>query len=105
MRGEGEGVLQAMGDEQGGGVGDVALLDDELDDGGGGDGVEAAGGGVVEDEVGVGDDGAGDGDAAAHAAGELGGEFGDGVFELDELEASTTRLWDSSSDMPSSWRR
>lgn len=83
---ESEGVLEAVGDEQRGGVGDVALLDDEVDDGGGGDGVEAAGGGVVEDEVGLGDDGAGDGDAAAHAAGELGRELVDGLGELDELE-------------------
>ena len=34
VSGEEEGVLQAVGDEQRGGVGDVALLDDELDDGG-----------------------------------------------------------------------
>ena len=86
VHGEGEGVLQAVGDEERGGVGGVALLDDEVDDGGGGDWVEAAGGGVVEDEVGFGDDGAGDGDAAAHASGELGGELVDGVGELDELE-------------------
>ena len=86
VHGEGEGVLEAVGDEEGGGVGDVALFDDELDDGGGGDGVEAAGGGVVEDEVGFGDDGAGDGDAAAHASGELGGEFVDGLTEFDEVE-------------------
>ena len=79
VHGEGEGVLEAVGDEERGGVGDVALLDDEFDDGGGGDGVEAAGGGVVEDEVGFGDDGAGDGDAAAHASGELGGELVDGA--------------------------
>ena len=84
--GEGEGVLEAVGDEQAGGVGDVALLDDELDDGGGGDGVEAAGGGVVEDEIGAGDDGAGDGGAAPHAAGELGGELGLRVVEGGELE-------------------
>ena len=84
--GEGEGVLEAVGDEKCGGVGDVALLDDKLDDGGGGDGVQTAGGGVVEDEVGFGDDGAGDGDAAAHATGELGGELGSGVGEKDEVE-------------------
>ena len=66
---EGEGVLQAMGDEQGGGAVDVALLDDELDDGGGGDGVQAAGGRVVEDQLGLVDEGAGDGHAALHAAG------------------------------------
>jgi len=84
--GEEVGVLNAMGDDERGGLGDVALFDDEVDDGGGGDGVEAAGGGVVKDEVGIGDDGAGDGDAAAHSSGEFGGELFDGVFEGDELE-------------------
>src|ERR1017187_9596882 len=84
--GEGEGVLQAMGDEQRCGVGDVALLHDQLDDGGGGDGIEAAGGGVVEDEVGVRDDGTGDGDAAAHASGDLRRELCDCLLQLDELE-------------------
>lgn len=84
--GEEVGVLDAVGNDERGGLGDVALLDDEVDDGGGGDGVEAAGGGVVEDEVGIGDDGAGDGDATAHSSGELRGKFFDGVFELDEAE-------------------
>lgn len=79
-------VLNAMGDDERGGLGDVALFDDEVDDGGGGDGIEAAGGGVVEDEVGIGDDGAGDGDAATHSAGEFGGELLDCVFERYELE-------------------
>jgi hypothetical protein len=86
VHGEGEGVLEAVGDEERGSVGCIALLDDEVDDGGGGDGIEAAGGGVVQDEVGLGDDGAGDGDAATHAAGELGWELVDGLGELDELE-------------------
>ena len=34
VSGEEKGVLQAMGDDQGGCVGDVPLLDDEIDDGG-----------------------------------------------------------------------
>ena len=68
VRGQHEGVLQAVRNEQGAGAGDVALLDDELDDGGGGDGVKAAGGRVVEHQLRVADDGARDGDAAAHAA-------------------------------------
>ena len=34
VRGQGEGVLQAVRDEQRSGAGDVALLDDQLDDGG-----------------------------------------------------------------------
>ena len=40
---EGEGVLEAVGDEQGWGLVDVSLLDDEFDDGGAGDRVETAG--------------------------------------------------------------
>lgn len=71
MGSEGEGVLQAVGDEERGGVGDVALLDDEFNNGGRGDRVQAAGGRVVEDKVRAGDDGTGDGDAASHASGEL----------------------------------
>ena len=84
--GEEVGVLNAMSDDERSSLGDVALFDDEVDDGGGGDGVEAAGGGVVEDEIGMGDDGAGDGDAAAHSSGEFGRDLIDGVFEGDELE-------------------
>ncbi len=34
VSGQQEGVLQTVGDDQGRGVGDVALLDDEIDDGG-----------------------------------------------------------------------
>ena len=44
VRGKHEGVLEAVGHEQGCGVVGVALLEDELDDGGGGDGVEPSGG-------------------------------------------------------------
>ena len=65
---------------------DVALLDDELNDGGGGDGVEAAGGRVVEQQIGMIDEGAGDGDAALHASGEAGGKEGEGLLEADEGE-------------------
>ena len=83
---EEEGVLQAVCDQERGGVGYVALLDDKVDDCGRGYGVEAAGGRVVKDEIRLGDDGTSDGDAASHAAGELWGEFCDGVFELYESE-------------------
>ncbi len=86
MRGQGEGVLQAMGDQQGGALIDVALLHDQLNNSGGGDGVEAAGGRVIEEKLGLGDDGAGDGDAAAHATGKLVRKFFDGVFELDKSQ-------------------
>ena len=81
-----EGVLKAMRDQQGRGAVDVALLDDEFDDGGGGDGVEAAGGRVVEQQLGLVDEGAGDGDAPPHAAGEAGRKKGKGLFEADESE-------------------
>jgi hypothetical protein len=49
-------------------------------------GVEVAGRFVGEDEVGVGDDGAGDGDALFLAAGELAGEVVHAVFEANEFE-------------------
>ena len=92
---EGEGVLQAMGDEQGGSCMNVALLDDELDDGGGGDGIEAAGGRVVEDQLGFVDEGAGDGHAPPHAAGKAGRIKVEGFFEADEAE----RLADAAVDL------
>ena len=79
-------ILQPVRHQQGAGVEDVALLDHQLDDGGRGDGVEAAGGRVVEQQVRLGDDGAGDGHAAAHASGELRGVLVDGVIELDEAQ-------------------
>jgi hypothetical protein len=99
---EGESVLQAVGDEDGRGAVDVALLHDQLDDGGGGDGVEAAGGRVVEHELGLMDEGAGDGDATPHAAGEAAGKEREGLVELDKFErlvdaasisSSGTRSW------------
>ena len=49
-------------------------------------GVEVAGGLVAEQQIGVGDDGAGDGDALLLAAGELAGEVVEAVAEADELE-------------------
>ncbi len=81
----------------GGGVGVVGDHDDgffeflvealeEGEDVGGAGGVEVAGGFVGEDEVGVGDDGAGDGDALFLAAGELAGEVVEAVGEADEIE-------------------
>ena len=76
-------------DEAGGGGGGVGVVGDhddgfaeflvealeEGEDFLGGGGVEVAGGFVGEDEVGVGDDGAGDGDALFLAAGELAGKW------------------------------
>jgi hypothetical protein len=65
---------------------DVALLDDQFDDGGGGEGVEAAGGRVVEQQLGLADEGAGDGHAAAHSAGEAGREEVEGLLQLDKAQ-------------------
>src|SRR5699024_3607658 len=49
-------------------------------------GIEVAGGFVGEEEVGVGDDGAGDGDALFLAAGELAGEVVEAVAQAHEVE-------------------
>jgi len=78
--GQQEGVLEAMRDDKRCGVACVALFDEQLDDGGRSDGVEAAGGRIVKDKVRIGDDGAGDGDAAAHTSGEFGWELRDGLL-------------------------
>jgi hypothetical protein len=86
VSGQEEGVLQAMRDYQRRCVADVALFDDEIDDGGRCDGIESTGGGVVKDEVRLGDDGAGDGDAASHSAGELGRKLRDRLLEFNESE-------------------
>src|ERR1700735_5178358 len=86
MRGEGEGILQAVRYQDGRRMVDIALLDDELDDGGGRDGVEAAGGRVVEDQLGLADEGAGDGHATPHSAGKAVGEKIEGLVELDKCK-------------------
>ncbi len=59
---------------------------EEGEDFGGAGGVEVSGGFVGEDEVGIGDDGAGDGDALLLSAGELAGEVVEPVAEADEVE-------------------
>ena len=46
-------VLIAVGDHDGGGVAQIALLDDQVDDGVGGDGIEAGGGRIVEHQCGA----------------------------------------------------
>src|SRR5258708_28529282 len=53
----GECVLKTMRYQQRGGVVDVALFDDEFDNGGGGNGVQASGGRVVENQIGIVDEG------------------------------------------------
>ena len=57
---------------------------------------------IVEDDGRTGDEGASDGDAAAHAAGEVGGRQVEGVSEFDESEDLLTRGSISSGSTPSS---
>ncbi len=80
------GVLQTVGDDQRRGVGDIALLDDEVDDGGRGDRVEAACGRVIKNQVGLCNDGTGDRDATAHSPGEFRGKLCESVFKLNEAQ-------------------
>jgi hypothetical protein len=49
-------------------------------------GVEAGGGRVVQQQLGLRDDCAGDADAAAHAAGQFARQLVERVAELDEIE-------------------
>ena len=63
-----------VGDHQAGGLQFPVAAQDEVVDGVGGNRVEARGGLVVEDELGVHGDGAGQADAFAHAAGEFLGQ-------------------------------
>src|SRR5208283_5842423 len=58
MTGHGKGVLQAVCHQQRAGLIDVALLHDQLDDCVGSDGIESAGRGIVEQDLGVGDNSA-----------------------------------------------
>lgn len=70
-------------------VGDVVFdleLFDEVVDGVGGDRVEAGVRFVVEDDAGALDDGAGEGNAFAHSAGEFGGHFVHVLAEADDVE-------------------
>src|ERR1700722_7158770 len=86
MRGHGEGILQAMGDHERAGFIYIALFHDQFDDGVGSDGIQSSGGGVVEQDFRFGDDGAGDGYAAAHASGEFGGIHIVGAFQFHETQ-------------------
>ena len=70
----------------GGDAVDVAQAKDQRDDGLRGDGIEAGGGRIVENDGRPSDQGAGDGDATAHAAGEFGRQHVDGVLEFDEAK-------------------
>src|ERR1700740_3238685 len=73
------------GQQRGYSVG-VTELQDQQDDGLGGDGIEAGGRRVVKHDLRAVDEGAGNGDAAAHASGEFGGKLVDGVFELHDAQ-------------------
>ena len=72
----------------------VALLHNELDDGGGRDGIEAPGRRVVEDQLWIVDEGAGDGHAPPHASRKARGIQIEGLFEADKTE----RLVDAAVD-------
>src|SRR5690606_32935564 len=86
----------AVGDKQGfvGDVGDpddggAVLLPDVGDfvlQRGAGEGVEGGEGFVEEEDARLGGEGAGDGDALAHAAGEFAREFAGGGGELDHVD-------------------
>src|SRR5271163_666139 len=65
--GEGEGILQAVGDQQRTGAVNIALLHDQLNDSGRSDRVQSPGGGVVKQQVGPVNYRAGDRNPAAHA--------------------------------------
>src|SRR5580704_10958682 len=75
-----------MSGKQGGDAIDVAQTKDEADDGLRRDGVEASRWRIVEDDGRTSDEGAGDGDAAPHPAGEFGRKRVDGVGQFDEAE-------------------
>ena len=75
-----------MRDQQGGDAVGVALLDDQFDDGGRGDRIEAAGGRVVEQQLGLADDGAGDGHAAAHSPRKAGREEIEGLLQFNKAQ-------------------
>ena len=92
--GEAKGVLHAMGGEERTYVLQIAAAEDERDDGLRSDGIEASGGRIVEDHGRTIYQGAGDGNAAAHSAGKLGGIFFEGLLELDEAECFADALVD-----------
>lgn len=80
------GAVHVVGDDDAGDAEFFAEFVDELVDAIGADGIEAGGGFVVEDDAGFEDDGAGEGNALALAAGELSGEFVLDSIEIDKFE-------------------
>ena len=83
--GEG-GDVGVVGDEEDGLAAFFVLSEEGVHDGAAGLGVEIAGGFVGEEEGGLVDEGAGDGDALAFAAGELGGAVFEAGFEAEVFE-------------------
>jgi hypothetical protein len=71
--GDGEGFWDIVRDDEGGEAASVSEIENLLKYGVATDGVESCGGFVEEDEFGVSDEGAGNGDAFLHASGEFGG--------------------------------
>jgi hypothetical protein len=84
--GESKTILQSMGGKERGDAVDIAQAKNESDDGLRSDGVESSGGGIVQNNFGMVDESASDGDATTHAAGEFRRKHVDGVIEFDELE-------------------
>ena len=84
--GDGEGFGDIVGDHDGAGFHRLGDLADEFGDDGEGDGVQSGEGLVVQDEVGVQGDGAREGDAPCHSAGEFGGMQQGGAAQPDGLE-------------------
>ena len=84
--GDGKGFGDIVGDHDGAGFHRLGDLADEFGDDGEGDGVQSGEGLVVQDEVGVQGDGAREGDAPCHSAGEFGGMQQGGAAQPDGLE-------------------
>jgi hypothetical protein len=84
-----------VGDDEGGDFIIFFEAADEVVDGIGDDGVEAGGGFIVEDALGVSDDGAGESDAFAHAAGEFDGHFLEVFFEFNDAEGFADAIFES----------
>ncbi len=86
MVGDLAGTVHIVGDDDAGDAEFAAEFIDELIDAVRADGIQPGGGLVVEDDAWLEHDGAGEGDAFALAARELGGEFVLDTFEVDQFK-------------------
>ena len=86
LEGEFGGDGRGMGDDDEDALHILLQVGEEAEDVPGGGFVEVTGGFVAEEEFGVADEGAGDGDALFFAAGELGGEVVDAGGEADAVD-------------------